>query len=175
MADRNPIAEREKFVVGWNKTMVDIWVERIRLLNVINTGALLASTIYLPVKADGRFYSFELTHNFLEYGLWQDLGTGREIPIGNPGDVKCLDMEYREEHGLNIPRKRGKKWGGGMTSGHPREPRRWYSTKYYSSYMRLRDFIAESLGDEFKAMFCNELDADRVKRSTDYYRRKGLG
>ena len=153
MADRNPIAEREKFVEGWNKTMVDIWCEQIRLLGVIDTGALLASPLHLPVLADGRFYSFELTHNFLEYGLWQDLGTGRELRIG--------DYEHNRAHIEEHGRKR--------------EPRRWYSTKYYSSYMRLRDFIAESLGDEFKAMFCNELDADRVKRSTDYYRRKGLG
>lgn len=174
MAQRNPIDEREKFVEGWNNTMVDIWRERIKLLNVIDTRALVRSIRELPIRADGRFYDITLSQTFLEYGLWQDLGVGREIPHGNTGDVKCLDMEYREEHGLDKPRKRGKKWGGGMTSGHPRAVRRWFSIKYYSSIMKLRDFMAQSLGEEFKSMFCDTLDADRARHNSNYYRQKGL-
>lgn len=147
MAQRDPIAEREKFVEGWNKTMVDIWIERIRLLDVVDTGALLSSPLQLPVRADGRFYDIALSQTFLEYGLWQDLGTGREVPIGNPGDI-----------------------------GHDkvRERRRWFSIKYYSSIMKLRDFMGRSLGDEFKSMFCDTLDADRARHNSNYYRRKGL-
>lgn len=147
MAQRDPIAEREKFVEGWNNTMVDIWIERIRLLDVVDTGALLSSPLQLPVRADGRFYAIALSQTFLEYGLWQDLGTGREVPIGNPGDI-----------------------------GHDkvRERRRWFSIKYYSSIMKLRDFMGRSLGDEFKSMFCDTLDADRARHNSNYYRRKGL-
>lgn len=147
MAQRDPIAEREKFVRGWNDTMVDIWVERIRLLGVIDTGALLASPFQLPVHADGRFYDIALSQTFLEYGLWQDLGTGREVPVGNAGDIGRAKVRKR---------------------------RRWFSTKYYSSIMRLRDFMAQSLGDEFKSMFCQALDADRLRHNSEHYRRKGL-
>lgn len=147
MAQRNPIVEREKFVEGWNNTMVDIWRERIRLLKVVDTGALLGSPLQLPVRADGRFYDITLSQTFLEYGLWQDLGTGREVPIGNPGDIG-----------------REKK----------RERRRWFSTKYYASIMKLRDFMAQSLGEEFKSMFCDTLDADRARHNSNYYSRKGL-
>ena len=147
MAQRDPIAEREKFVNGWNNTMVDIWAERIRLLGVVDTGALLGSPLQLPVRADGRFYDITLSQTFLEYGIWQDLGTGREVPIGNPGDIG-----------------REKK----------RERRRWFSMKYYSSIMKLRDFMGQSLGDEFKSMFCDTLDADRARHNSNYYRRKGL-
>lgn len=127
--------------------MIDIWCERIRLLGVIDTGALLASPFRLPVRADGRFYDIELSQKFLEYGLWQDLGTGREVAIGNPGDIG-----------------REKK----------RERRRWFSTKYYRSILRLRDFMGESLGDEFKSMCCDTLDADRARLNSNYYKRKGL-
>lgn len=148
MAQRDPIAEREKFVEGWNNTMVDIWRERIRLLDVVDTGALLGSPLQLPVRSDGRFYDITLSQTFLEYGLWQDLGTGREVPIGNPGDIG-----------------RDKK----------RERRRWFSTKYYASIMKLRDFMGQSLGAEFKSMFCDTLDADRARHNSNYYRRKGLG
>lgn len=145
--DRDPIDERKKFVEAWNKTMLDIWQERIFKLKVMDSGSLWRSPLELPVRADGRFYDITLSQTFLEYGLWQDLGVGREVPIGNGGDIG-----------------RDKK----------RVRRRWFSTKYYASVMALRDFIAESLGQEFVGMFAN-LDADDMRRNTDYYRRKGLG
>ena len=48
------------------------------MLDVIDTGALLASPKALPVRADGRFFEVGLSQTFLEYGLWQDYGTGRD-------------------------------------------------------------------------------------------------
>lgn len=146
MDHSNPIVEREKFVEGWNKTMIDIWHERITLLDVYNTGALLLSTTALPVHADGRFYDVSLSQKFLEYGIWQDLGTGREVPIGNRGDIGRDKV---------------------------RERRRWFSTKYYASVMKLRDFMAESLGKEFTGLFAN-LDADDLRQQSTYYRSNGL-
>lgn len=137
---------RKKYVEAWNKTMIDIWQERIHKLRVMDTGALWRSATQLPVRADGRFYDITLSQNFLEYGLWQDLGVGREVPHGNPGDIG-----------------RDKK----------RERRRWFSVKYYSSVLALRDFMAESLGDEFKSIFCAALDSDVAKKNTNFYREKG--
>lgn len=137
---------RKKYVEAWNKTMIDIWQERIHKLRVMDTGALWRSATQLPVRADGRFYDITLSQNFLEYGLWQDLGVGREVPHGNPGDIG-----------------REKK----------RERRRWFSSKYYSSVLALRDFMADSLGDEFKSMFCAALDTDKAKKGTSFYERKG--
>ena len=34
--------------------------------------------------------------------------------------------------------------------------------------------MAQSLGEEFKSMFCNALDADRMRHRSEYYHRKGL-
>lgn len=169
----DPIKTREKYVTAWNKTMVKIWAERINLLSRA-TGALWRSPVVFKTDADGRFYDITLSEKFLEYGLWQDFGTGREFAIGNPGDMKCLDPAYRKAHKLDKPRQRGPKWGGGMTSGHPRERRRWFSPRYYSSVMNLRDFMAMSLGDEFKSFFCNTLEAAEARGSTAYYRKKGF-
>lgn len=126
--------------------MIDIWDERIYKLKVIDTGALWRSPLQLPVRADGRFYDITLSQNFLEYGLWQDLGVGREVPHGNSGDIGRDKV---------------------------RERRRWFSVKYYSSVMNLRDFMAESLGDEFRSMFCAALDSDNARYSTEHYRRMG--
>ena len=79
--------EREKFVFAFNRTMITIWCEQITLLNVIDTGRLLRSLKALPVRADGRFIEIGLSQSFLEYGLWQNFGTGKEIPSGNSGDI----------------------------------------------------------------------------------------
>lgn len=137
---------RRKFVEAWNKTMIDIWQEKIFKYKIYDTGNLYRSPLALAIRADGRFYDITLSQSFVEYGIWQDLGTGREVPIGNPGDI-----------------------------GHDkvRQRRPWFSPKYYASVMNLRDFYAESLGQEFVGMFAN-LDSDDLRRSSEYYRRKGL-
>ena len=114
--------ERKKFVLAFNDTMLRIWQEQITLLGVIDTGALLASPKSLPVRADGRFFEVGLSQSFLEYGLWQDYGTGRETPRGNSGDLG-----------------RAKK----------RQRRRWFSRKYYASVMRLKEFYEENVGEAF--------------------------
>ena len=136
--DNTAVESRRKYIEAWNKTMLDIWQERIYRLGVMHTGALWRSPLSMPVRADGRFLDVSLSQTFLEYGLWQDLGVGREVPHGNSGDIG-----------------REKK----------RQRRRWFSTKYYASVMNLRDFMAESLGSEFTGMFAN-IDSDAQRRST---------
>ena len=128
--------EREKFVFAFNRTMITIWCEQITLLNVIDTGRLLRSLKALPVRADGRFIEIGLSQSFLEYGLWQNFGTGKEIPRGNSGDI------VRE-------RKRQKK--------------PWFSRKYYASVMNLRDFLADNIAHEFVGIVARSLDDKYVR------------
>ena len=128
--------EREKFVFAFNRTMITIWCEQITLLNVIDTGRLQRSLKALPVRADGRFIEIGLSQSFLEYGLWQNFGTGKEIPRGNSGDIG------RE-------RKRQKK--------------PWFSRKYYASVMNLRDFLADNIAHEFVGIVARSLDDKYVR------------
>ena len=114
--------EREKFVTAFNDTMVKIWQEQITLLDVIDTGALLASPKAVAMRADGRFFEVSLSQAFLEYGLWQDYGTGRETPRGNSGDIGRAKVRQR---------------------------RKWFSRKYYASVMRLKEFYEDNLGRHF--------------------------
>ena len=123
--------EREKYVLAFNDTMIKIWQEQITLLDVIDTRSLLRSPIALPVRADGRFFEVALSQAFLEYGLWQDYGTGKETPRGNSGDIG-----------------REKK----------RQRRRWFSKKYYSSVMNIRDFFADNLGREFQGIISDAFE-----------------
>ena len=110
--------EREKFVSAFNETMLKIWKEQMTLLDVIDTGALLASPKSLPIRADGQFIELGLSQSFLEYGLWQNFGTGKETPRGNKGDM-------------------GRK--------KVRQKKPWFSRKYYASVMNLRDFLADNM------------------------------
>lgn len=123
--------ERQKYVMAFNDTMLKIWQEQITLLEVIDTGQLLASPRSLPVRADGRFFEIGLSQTFPEYGLWQDYGTGKETPRGNSGDI-----------GREKKRKR----------------RRWFSKKYYASVMNIRDFFADNLGKEFQGIIADSFD-----------------
>ena len=130
-AEQRAFSEREKFVTAFNETMLKIWKEQMTLLDVIDTGALLASPKSLLLRADGRFMELGLSQSFLEYGLWQNFGTGKEIPRGNNGDIG------RE-------RKRKKKL--------------WFSRKYYASVMNLRDFLADNMAKEFVGVVAQSLD-----------------
>ena len=124
-------AEREKYVMAFNDTMLKIWQEQITLLGVIDTHSLLRSPTALPVRTDGRFFEVGLSQAFLEYGLWQDYGTGRETPRGNSGD-------------LGREKVRGR--------------RRWFSRKYYASVMNIKEFFADNLGKEYQGILSDIFD-----------------
>ena len=134
ITEQQALEAREKFVLAFNKTMIDIWKERITLLDVRDTDALLHSPISLAVRNDGRFFEVSLSQQFLEYGLWQDYGVGRETPRGNPGDIG-----------------RDKK----------RQRRPWFSKKYYASVMNIKEFYADNLGNEFQGIIADAFHSIR--------------
>ena len=125
--------EREKFVTAFNDTMIKIWQEQITLLDVIDTGALLASPKAVAMRADGRFFEVSLSQAFLEYGLWQDYGTGRETPRGNSGDIGRAKVRQR---------------------------RKWFSRKYYASVMNIKEFYETNIGKAFTGILCSALSKD---------------
>ena len=130
-------AEREKYVLAFNDTMLKIWQEQITLLDVIDTHSLLRSPIALPVRTDGRFFEVGLSQAFLEYGLWQDYGTGRETPRGNSGD-------------LGHEKVRGR--------------RRWFSRKYYASVMNIKEFFADNLGKEYQGILSDIFNDKEMRK-----------
>ena len=131
------IEERAKYVRAFNDTMIRIWKEQITLLNVIDTQRLLHSPIAVGMAADGKFSEVRLSQAFLEYGLWQDYGTGKEVPRGNSGDL-----------------------------GRPkvRKERHWFSRKYYMSVMNIKEFMGDSLGRQFQGIISDALDQKKFSR-----------
>ena len=136
--EQKSLDARQKYILAFNDTMIKIWKEQITLLDVIDTGRLLRSPISIGLNTDGRFSQVKLAQSFLEYGIWQDYGTGKEVPRGNPGDL-----------------------------GKPkvRKERHWFSRKYFMSVMNIKEFMAESLGHEFMGIISDALDADKFRYS----------
>ena len=136
ISEQQSIQERQKYVMAWNETMIKIWKEQITLLDVIDTGRLLNSPVSLRTQADGKFSEVQLSQAFLEYGLWQDYGTGKEVARGNPGDI-------------------------GRDKIRQRKP--WFSYKYYASVMNIKDFMADSLGRQFQGIIADALDSSKFR------------
>lgn len=133
----NALLERQKYVRAFNATMIKIWREQIALLGVVDTGALYRSTVAVGTSADGKYTSVSLSQQFNLYGLYADYGVGSNTPIGNPGDI-----------GRDNRRKR----------------RRWFSRKYYSSVMNLREFFADNLGKDLADTVSNALTRSLSRR-----------
>ena len=119
MADQSTINDLLKYEHGWADSMGEFWRERMERLRTIDTGAL-----YRSIKAhieQGSTTTIE--HNFLMYGIyvaagvgpaheWYRWSQGAKIRRINGGDLNFLGEEYREEQGLDKPKKVGPAWGG---------------------------------------------------------------
>lgn len=138
--------QRRNYIDAFNDTMVNIWTEKIRKFNVIDTGSLLLSVKGLHSMILKNDYSaFTLSQEFLEYGLYQDRGTGREIWRGNDGDIS----------------RKFDSAGNRLRVDKLRERRPWFSKKYFASIMNLKDFMCDNLGESFGAIISNALDVER--------------
>ena len=137
LTEQQAIEERAKYVSAFNDTMIQIWKEQITLLGVIDTGRLLNSPVAVRTSADGKISEVHLSQAFLEYGLWQDYGTGKEVPRGNSGDLG--KPKVRKEH-------------------------HWFSRKYYMSVMNIKEFMSDSLGKQFMGIIADALSQKRFSR-----------
>ncbi len=121
--------DREKWIKGWSELMVDIWHEKLVQLYVGKTGALSRSIEEYRFIGTGD--SFSITHAFRYYGIYVDRGTGKEFKKGNQGDLGFTPV---------------------------REPKKWFSLKYYASYMNLKEFLERSYGEDFVLMMKETLE-----------------
>lgn len=150
----------DKYADAWTQTQLEIWMEKVRRLKIIRTGDFHGSfSSSIQAVSDGNTIEMK----FLKYGLFQEFGTGNGYIKGdaNGGDLQILDPDYREEHGLNRPRRAGSP-PGYMTSGHPRERRVWFSKKLYMSYRAMVEDLSSILSEEGVNIICRALEDDRA-------------
>lgn len=129
----DPRAERERYIRAFNDTMVRIWKEKIQMLAVIDSGRLYNSVVGVSVNADQKITSVELSQQFAVYGVYQERGTGSNTPKGNPGDIGGANRRVKKP---------------------------WFTRKHLASMFNIREFFADSLGQEACTVISNALDKD---------------
>lgn len=147
--------QRQKFVLDFNDTMLKIWREQMTLLGVIDNGRLLHSPKSLPVRADGRFIELGLSQSFIEYGLWQNFGTGKEFSRKREQSGACSNYAECSRKSCEAKIPRGNK--GDIGRERKRKKKSWFSRKYYASVMNLRDFLSDNIAHEFVGVVAQAL------------------
>jgi hypothetical protein len=105
----------------------------------------------------GRIIRQATTH-----GLWQDFGTVKEIPRGQRTEQREQSNELA--HSLSSrDGRRLKANHGDIGREKKRKAKKWFSRKYYSSVLNLRDFLADNIGQSFVGVVAQALD-DNYRR-----------
>lgn len=155
---RSTAEDRQKYMDAWEKMMVTIWREKILRLHVIDT-TQLHNDIIGNVTSSGSSFS-SIQHKFMEYGIYQDCGTGRGYKKNNGGQLDFLDPDLRHKEYAH------KQKSGKVTLGEPRKPREWFSRAYFASVMVLKEQMAYMYGEEFCGMLVDKIEEANRNRST---------
>lgn len=140
----------------WADMMVTIWRENILRLGIVDTRRLHDKMSYRITDVSGQI---TIAHEFMLYGIYVARGVGQGFTKGNPGDLPIMDKTYRKWTGLDKPRKRGPKWGGGYTSGKPRKKRDWFARKYLRSIHVLTEVERDLYGNAYMGTLSNVVQA----------------
>ena len=111
----------EPTLEAWADIVIKIWAEKISQLKVYDTGELLDSLHnFMVVNAgnDGAKIEF----SFKLYGIFVDMGVGKEIYKGNDGDIGFTPV---------------------------RKAKMWYSKKFYGQVMKLKEILMEKYSQQF--------------------------
>jgi hypothetical protein len=76
----------QAYLQAWTAMMITIWQEKLIMLNVNDTWELynsLKSNVLIQSGGQGAKISF----SFNKYGMYSNAGVGKEISLGNTGDV----------------------------------------------------------------------------------------
>ena len=150
--------DRKRYQEEWEKMMITIWREKIMRLHVVDT-----TQLHNEITGNTLSSTTDLTtiqHKFLEYGIYQDCGTGRGYSKGNGGNLEFLYPLMRKKEYAH------KQKPGKITMGEPRKPREWFSRAYFASVMVLKDQMAYMYGEEFCGMLVEKIEEANHHRST---------
>lgn len=127
----------QPYLTAWRQKMIQIWQDRLDLMQVHQTGQLRKSVRATAMSVTQT--EATLAFQFIQYGIYVDRGVGNGYRPGNGGDLKFLGKAYRKQHNL----------------GKPREKKPWFSRPWYISVEVLKKHMAAILGDQFSAAFDN--------------------
>ena len=134
---QNNTADLKTYSKAWYDKMVEIWRDRIDAMNILDTGELRQSVAGANFAMDDA--GGQMAFQFLQYGIFVDLGTGKGYKRGNGGDLEFLGKDYRKHHNL----------------GKARKKRPWFSKSWYISTQVIRDVYAHLVGEKFVGIMDN--------------------
>lgn len=118
------IKQRKDFADKFDDTLIRMWKEKIKVsrkTRSFRSGTLYRS-VYAPLASvDIKATKMSWKFSYRHYGVFVERGTGRGVFRGNNGDIG---------------------------RDNKRRKRPWMNPKYYLSVCNLRDFLADSLGQE---------------------------
>lgn len=121
---------------AWADIVLEKWHNKLTELKVYDQGYLYDSLLYeLLLNAGENIQKIEFT--FKLYGVFVDIGVGKEVKKGNSGDL-------------------------GFTP--KRKPKEWYSKKFYGQVMRLREILKEQYGRSIAYSMMNALSENVDQR-----------
>lgn len=119
------------YLYGWTNMMITIWQERQIMLNVRDTGELYDSFTQSLIMQSGGDQA-KISFGFKMYGFYVNAGVGREVSVGNSGDL--LDVSH-----FNVKRK---VWE------LARKPKPWFDKGWYKSIYVIRRDVGKLYGDK---------------------------
>ncbi len=125
----------------WADVTMKMWKEKIVALQIWDEGALYHSLVNHVMSNAGGDVS-KIDFLFKQYGIYVDMGVGKETSRGNAGDLRFAKT---------------------------RQPREWYSKVFFREVMKLKEYMAWRYGQEGAALvsqgFANAFD-QRYEDST---------
>jgi len=115
-------------IEAWADIVIKMWLAKIVELDVIDQGYLQASFVNHVVHHAGG-NAERIDFMFRQYGIFQDMGVGKETAKGNPGDL--WDVTYTNQKGKQALR---------------RQPKPWYSKVFFREVSKLREFMSTWYG-----------------------------
>lgn len=116
-------------ISAWADIVIEKWRAKITELKVFDQGYLYDSFLIDMVRNAGADID-KLEFSFKLYGIFVDMGVGREISRGNSGDLGFTPV---------------------------RKPKEWFSKKYYGQVMKLRELLIEKYSKSITAILTNML------------------
>ena len=116
---QNGTIDINETVHAWADIVLKIWHNKITELQVYDTGALYESLKNSLFTAAGNDVN-KVEFSFQLYGIFVDMGVGKEIEKGNGGDLGFTPNRKRKE---------------------------WYSRIFYREVMKLKEILVEKFGE----------------------------
>lgn len=137
---------------AWADIVISKLKNNIDELDVRDLGNLDNSIIHtLLINAGTDIDKIEFS--FKMYGIYVDMGVGKEFSRGNSGDTE-------KDKGIYRPKRKAKEW---------------FSRKYYGQVMKLREILMEQYSKAITYSMMNTLQADFDQRYADQLQSISVG